>query len=93
MQLQGIFRESAPALEVEERIKKYESGKEVVWSQIENQHVVAGVLMSFLLQLPEPLIPFDLYDSFIAAEGNFHNRINVIYVLMNYNFFFRNCCY
>ena len=39
------------------------------WKLVENQHVVAGVLMAYLLQLPEPLIPFDLYDSFIAAEG------------------------
>lgn len=47
----------------------YIAGKEVIWSQIDNKHVVAGVLMAYLLQLPEPLIPFDLYDSFIAAEG------------------------
>merc|ERR1712137_585218 len=72
--LQGIFRESAPALEVEDKVKKFENCKELVWAEIENQHVVAGVLMAYLLQLPEPLIPFDLYDSFIAAEETVTDR-------------------
>ena len=68
LELQGIFRESASTVEVESCVKRFESGKEVAWDKIENKHVVAGVLMSFLLQLPEPLIPYDLYGSFIAAE-------------------------
>ena len=82
MQLQGIFRESAPALDVETQVKKYESGKEMNWEQIENQHVVAGVLMNYFLQLPEPLIPFDLYDSFIAAEG-YYNYIRMFILIIN----------
>lgn len=68
LKLQGIFRESAPASEVESYVKRFEAGKDIAWEQVDNQHIVAGVLMSYLLQMPEPLIPFDLYDGFIAAE-------------------------
>lgn len=31
-------------------------------------HNVTGLLKFFLRELPEPLIPFDLYDPFIAAN-------------------------
>lgn len=63
----GLFRESAGTAEIGRVKQVIESGKEVAWAQ-EPPHVVAGVLMTFLLELPEPLVTFDLYDSFIAAQ-------------------------
>jgi len=41
------------------------------WNKFEDPHTVANLLVTFLLQLPEPLLCFDLYDSFIAAMGNY----------------------
>jgi hypothetical protein len=32
-------------------------------------NVVAGALKSFFRSLPEPLIPYELYDEFISAIG------------------------
>ena len=32
-------------------------------------HLVAGLLKVFLIELPEPLLTFDLYDEFIEAAG------------------------
>ena len=58
--------------------KQWEAGKDVNWSDAPSTHVVAGLLMMWLLELPEPLITFDLYDSLIAAEGS----LVVVVVLM-----------
>ena len=30
-----------------------------------NPHIVAGLLKAFFIELPEPLLTFDLYDNFI----------------------------
>jgi hypothetical protein len=32
-------------------------------------HNITGLFKLFLREMPEPLIPFELYDSFIAANG------------------------
>eukprot|EP01102_Stenamoeba_stenopodia_P003312 TRINITY_DN1325_c0_g1_i1.p1 TRINITY_DN1325_c0_g1~~TRINITY_DN1325_c0_g1_i1.p1 ORF type:complete len:937 (-),score=215.34 TRINITY_DN1325_c0_g1_i1:57-2867(-) len=64
----GIFRQSASVAEVEAIKKLYESGKEIEWNNYQDPHTVANVLLTYLLRLPEPLLCFDLYDSFIAAE-------------------------
>ena len=36
----------------------------------EEPHAVSGLLRLFLKQLPDPVIPFSLYDDFIAASGS-----------------------
>ena len=35
------------------------------WNEISDKHVVAGVLMAFLLRLPEPLITFSSYGTLV----------------------------
>ena len=39
---------------------------------IEDPHVVAGLLKQYLRELPEPLLTFELYDCFLAAAGLLH---------------------
>ena len=34
-----------------------------------NPHCVAGVLKKYLRELPNPVIPVEMYDSFIAAAS------------------------
>ena len=57
---EGIFRISAPASEVEALKELYESGKEIQWTGYD-AHVLAGVIVNYLLNLPEPLTSFELY--------------------------------
>ena len=49
-------------------IQRYEDGEDINWNSIEDKHLVGGVLMAFLLRLPEPLIPFHMYNSLIVAS-------------------------
>lgn len=37
-------------------------------SEYQDVHVIAGVLKSYLRDLPEPLLTFQLYDQFISAS-------------------------
>lgn len=46
-------------------------GEDIDWNEIDDKHLVGGVLMQFILRLPEPLIPFSIYDKLlnIAMSG------------------------
>ena len=41
-------------------------GEDIEWGDIDDKHLIGGVLMAFLLRLPEPLISFDSYDKLIT---------------------------
>lgn len=45
-------------------------GEDIDWNEIEDKHLVGGVLMAFLLRLPEPLITFDAYDELITIASS-----------------------
>mmetsp|Transcript_22717 Transcript_22717/g.89852 ORF Transcript_22717/g.89852 Transcript_22717/m.89852 type:complete len:889 (+) Transcript_22717:76-2742(+) len=70
---EGLFRQSANTNDIERLKKLAETGKDIPWEQ-ESPHVVAGLLMTYLLQLPEPLLTFDLYESLIAAQETIPSR-------------------
>lgn len=70
---EGLFRQSANTNDIERLKKLAEAGKDIPWEQ-ESPHVVAGLLMTYLLQLPEPLLTFDLYESLIAAQETIPSR-------------------
>eukprot|EP01103_Thecamoeba_quadrilineata_P002184 TRINITY_DN1217_c0_g1_i3.p1 TRINITY_DN1217_c0_g1~~TRINITY_DN1217_c0_g1_i3.p1 ORF type:complete len:754 (+),score=168.13 TRINITY_DN1217_c0_g1_i3:62-2323(+) len=66
---EGLFRQSASVVEMESIKRLYETGKDEDWkARFEDPHTVANLLVTYLLQLPEPLLCYDLYESFIAAE-------------------------
>jgi RhoGAP domain len=44
------------------------SGDEVVFSEL-SSHMVAALLKAWLIELPEPLLTFKLYNNFIEAGG------------------------
>ncbi|KAA0723462.1 GTPase-activating protein 1 CDC42 [Triplophysa tibetana] len=68
LQTEGIFRRSANVSLVKDIKQKYNSGEEVIFSQ-EDVHLAAVILKTFLRELPEPLLTFQLYNDII----NFHN--------------------
>ncbi|KAG8452533.1 hypothetical protein GDO86_004352 [Hymenochirus boettgeri] len=54
-------------------------------SEWEDVHVITGALKMFLRELPEPVIPFDMFDQFLAAVQipDLDERIENITILVN----------
>jgi len=74
LKVQGIFRVSAPHADVASLRRSFEDGARILWERADQYgedhgcHAVAGLLLQFLMQLDEPVIPFDIYDGLLAAE-------------------------
>ncbi|ESO12743.1 hypothetical protein HELRODRAFT_105496 [Helobdella robusta] len=64
---EGLFRRSANALELKLVQKTFNEGKEVDFSTYDI-HLPAAILKSFLRQLPEPLLTYELYDHIIKVQ-------------------------
>jgi len=69
---EGIFRRSGNISRINELKKKINEGSiEIVNFSNEDTHVVAGLLKTFLRDLSEPLLTFELYDEIIQYLGEF----------------------
>ena len=69
---EGIFRVSGNSSLVMDINKKFEKGEDVIFSPNEDIHVVSGLLRLYLREMNEPLISYELYESFIKiARGKF----------------------
>jgi hypothetical protein len=66
MKTQGIFRVSASSLAVENYKEAIDSGSPVEFN-IHHVHLVANLLKLYFRELPDPLIPYGLYDDFAAV--------------------------
>jgi len=64
--VEGLFRVSAGVKDMDEIKARYDRGQTV---DIEGKdaHLIAGVLKAYVIELPEPLFTFSLYDQFIGA--------------------------
>uniref|UniRef100_A0A8C7T796 Rho GTPase-activating protein 17 n=1 Tax=Oncorhynchus mykiss TaxID=8022 RepID=A0A8C7T796_ONCMY len=69
MKEEGLFRIAAGA----SKLKKLKAALDCSTSQLEefysDPHAVAGALKSYLRELPEPLMSFQLYDEWIQASN------------------------
>ncbi|XP_036408551.1 rho GTPase-activating protein 17b isoform X2 [Megalops cyprinoides] len=69
MKEEGLFRIAAGA----SKLKKLKAALDCSTSQLEefysDPHAVAGALKSYLRELPEPLLTFQLYDEWIQASS------------------------
>lgn len=66
---EGLFRRSANAVDLRNVQVCFNEGKEVDFSDYDC-HLPAAILKSFLRQLPEPLLTFELYDHIIHIQSN-----------------------
>mmetsp|Transcript_9521 Transcript_9521/g.35312 ORF Transcript_9521/g.35312 Transcript_9521/m.35312 type:complete len:311 (-) Transcript_9521:672-1604(-) len=67
---QGLFRVPGSTQLIQKAKQDLESGNESLYLyQKEYTHVVASLLKMWFRELPEPLLTFDHYDMFIAADG------------------------
>ncbi|XP_023365335.1 rho GTPase-activating protein 1 isoform X1 [Otolemur garnettii] len=63
---EGIFRRSANTQLVREVQQKYNMGLPVDFDQYNELHLPAVILKTFLRELPEPLLTFDLYPHVVG---------------------------
>uniref|UniRef100_A0A3B1IUK7 Rho GTPase activating protein 1 n=1 Tax=Astyanax mexicanus TaxID=7994 RepID=A0A3B1IUK7_ASTMX len=70
LQTEGIFRRSANVSLVKNIQLKYNSGEEVNFFQIEDVHLAAVILKTFLRELPEPLLTFRLYNDVVNFQSD-----------------------
>lgn len=65
---EGIFRRSGNISRINELKRRINEGNFFEMSS-EDTHVVAGLLKTFLRDLSEPLLTYDLYDEIIQFLG------------------------
>ncbi|RVE75007.1 hypothetical protein OJAV_G00012580 [Oryzias javanicus] len=65
LEIEGIFRRSANVTLVKEVQSKYNSGEAVNFRDMEDVHLAAVILKTFLRELPEPLLTFQLYNDIV----------------------------
>jgi len=82
---EGIMRLSGSKTQIDELQKRFDSGESVDLMELDDVHAVTGLLKRYLIQLPEPIIPFALYPlllSTMADDQSLEIRINLIQSLL-----------
>eukprot|EP01130_Rhizamoeba_saxonica_P008084 TRINITY_DN3268_c0_g1_i1.p1 TRINITY_DN3268_c0_g1~~TRINITY_DN3268_c0_g1_i1.p1 ORF type:complete len:749 (-),score=176.43 TRINITY_DN3268_c0_g1_i1:23-2269(-) len=72
----GIFRLSGSAVTINEYKRQFDEGIDVDLSDEIDSHAVAGLLKLYFRELPEPIMTYQLYSSFLHAQSlqNEHQR-------------------
>ncbi|TNM94329.1 hypothetical protein fugu_002505 [Takifugu bimaculatus] len=65
LEIEGIFRRSANVTLVKETQQRYNSGETVHFIEMEDVHLAAVILKTFLRELPEPLLTYKLYNDIV----------------------------
>lgn len=78
---EGIFRRSGNYSKVVELKQKVNAGNDVDFKDVDT-HVVAGLLKTFLRDLEEPLLTYDLYDEITSFLGE---------LVLRFSFYCANC--
>jgi len=78
-----IWMHSGVSSKVRELKQDIEDGKEIDW-ELYPVHVLTSVFKSFLREMPEPLLTFELYDEFLRAADltQQEDRILTIFSLL-----------
>uniref|UniRef100_A0A8C5B7T1 Rho GTPase-activating protein 1 n=1 Tax=Gadus morhua TaxID=8049 RepID=A0A8C5B7T1_GADMO len=63
--IEGIFRRSANVTLVKEVQLRYNSGEAVSFYEMEDFHLAAVILKTFIRELPEPLLTYQLYNDVV----------------------------
>lgn len=68
LETEGIFRRSANTKIVKEVQSLFDEGKTVCFEEYDDIHVPAVILKTFLRELDEPILTFDLYDDVMTFQ-------------------------
>lgn len=73
LETEGLFRRSSSAGVVKGVQEKFNSGQEVTFQLPADVHTAAVIIKTFLRELSEPLLTFDLYDEVLQfqSQSNF----------------------
>eukprot|EP00020_Sapocribrum_chincoteaguense_P004300 CAMPEP_0170741628 /NCGR_PEP_ID=MMETSP0437-20130122/6323_1 /TAXON_ID=0 /ORGANISM="Sexangularia sp." /LENGTH=1549 /DNA_ID=CAMNT_0011080217 /DNA_START=1 /DNA_END=4650 /DNA_ORIENTATION=- len=66
--VEGLFRISGDARELEALRKAADSGTVPAFTDTSSPHLVAGLLKLWLRQLPEPVVPYDRYSEWLSTS-------------------------
>ncbi|PAA58738.1 hypothetical protein BOX15_Mlig029893g3 [Macrostomum lignano] len=69
LDVEGIFRRSCSVTLVREVQEKYNKGESVEFRDLADPHLAAVLLKTFLRELAEPLLTFELYDAVIENHS------------------------
>ncbi|EFA86781.1 RhoGAP domain-containing protein [Heterostelium album PN500] len=83
-QTEGIFRVPSRLVDIDST-KKQMNDNNFDLSLVENVHTISSLLKLWIRELPEPLIPFGMYDSVIGALNDPNELINQFFRLPVYN--------
>ncbi|XP_057698004.1 rho GTPase-activating protein 45 isoform X2 [Corythoichthys intestinalis] len=67
LKMKGIYRVNGVKTRVEKLCQAFENGKELVELSQCSPHDISNVLKLYLRQLPEPILPFHLYNSLVGS--------------------------
>ncbi|MGH0185205.1 UNVERIFIED_CONTAM: hypothetical protein FKN15_017372 [Acipenser sinensis] len=70
LQTVGIFRVGSSKKRVRKLREEFDQGKDVILDDEQSVHDVAALLKEFLREMPDPLLPRELYTAFLSASGN-----------------------
>uniref|UniRef100_A0A671SM70 Minor histocompatibility protein HA-1-like n=1 Tax=Sinocyclocheilus anshuiensis TaxID=1608454 RepID=A0A671SM70_9TELE len=66
LRMKGVYRVNGVKTRVEKLCQVFENGKELVELSQSSPHDISNVLKLYLRQLPEPIMPFRLYNSLMG---------------------------
>uniref|UniRef100_A0A3Q4H8E3 Rho GTPase-activating protein 1-like n=1 Tax=Neolamprologus brichardi TaxID=32507 RepID=A0A3Q4H8E3_NEOBR len=81
LEIEGIFRRSANVTLVKEVQLRYNSGATVNFREMEDVHLAAVILKTFLRELPEPLLTYQLYNDIVNFACN-ESQVTVMKTLV-----------
>ena len=65
---EGLFRISPEKPVLDALVQKFDDGSPVdISSYSDSGHTMAGLLKRYFREMPEPLVPYDLYEAFVTA--------------------------
>uniref|UniRef100_A0A8B9HE94 Rho GTPase activating protein 45a n=1 Tax=Astyanax mexicanus TaxID=7994 RepID=A0A8B9HE94_ASTMX len=75
LKMKGIYRVNGVKTRVEKLCQAFENGKELVELSQASPHDISNVLKLYLRQLPEPIMPFRMYNALMGlAKESLHSK-------------------
>ncbi|XP_062843455.1 rho GTPase-activating protein 45 isoform X2 [Trichomycterus rosablanca] len=77
LRMKGIYRVNGVKTRVEKLCQAFENGKELVELSQASPHDISNVLKLYLRQLPEPIMPFRIYNDLMGlAKESLHSGVS-----------------
>ncbi|PRP75101.1 leucine-rich repeat-containing protein [Planoprotostelium fungivorum] len=68
LEVPGIFTQPGPERETQQYTRHFEMGEDIQFGSDANPYMVADILKTFLTELPEPLLTYQLYELLLLGD-------------------------